>query len=138
MNVAALSGNISTEIELKHTQSGIPVTSFNLAVRRPGTKDDVTDFFRIVAWRSTAEFISGHFSKGDGIELQCTATTRKFTDKNGNQREVTEFVADRAYFGKAKKSGNQSQTNGQNNGVSYEQNASVEEFTEYESDDLPF
>ena len=140
MNVVIFSGNISTEIELKHTQTGIPVTSFNLAVRRPGTKEKITDFFKIVAWRSKAEFISGHFAKGDGIELKCSAITRKYKDKNGNQQEVTEFVVDEADFGKAKKSNSQRNEAAyeQNNEVANTQSSTTDGFAEYESDDLPF
>ena len=135
MNVVVFSGNIASNIELKHTNSGIPVTSFNLAVRRPGTKNEVTDFFPIVAWRSTAEFICNHFQKGDGIEVQCTATKRSYEDKNNNKRTETEFVADRVDFGKAKKlkDPEQAQPN-----VAYEQNYTPDKFVEYNGDDLPF
>lgn len=135
MNIVVFSGNIASDIELKYTQSGIPVTSFNLAVRRPGAKESVTDFFPIVAWRSTAEFICNHFQKGDGIEVQCIATTRKYEDKNHNRRTATEFVADRVDFGKAKKP---REPEPQENNVANEQNYTQEGFTEYDGDDLPF
>ena len=139
MNSCVLSGNISTDVELKHTQSGIPVTSFNLAVRRPHTKD-VTDFFTVVAWRSTAEFISSYFQKGDGIEVRGYAMPREFKDKNGNKRTVTEFTAEEVDFGKSRRNKETARPSG---GAAYEQNNSDDGFVEVNddspfSDDLPF
>ena len=60
INKVFIKGNISSEVELKQTQSGTSVCSFNVAVNR-FTKDPneaKTDFFTVVAWQQKAEFVS--------------------------------------------------------------------------------
>lgn len=103
MNKVILTGYVANDIELKTTQSGTPVVSFNVAARRPRTKDDTTDFLTVVAWRHTAEFISKYFQKGSGIEVSGIITVRKWQDKDGNNRYSTEIVAEEVDFGKKQK-----------------------------------
>ena len=103
MNKAYLSGYIASDVELKTTQQGTSVVTFQLAVKRPRTKEDVTDFITIVCWSNTAEFVSRYFHKGSGIEVSGTLTVRKWQDKNGNNRYSTEVVADEVDFGKKSK-----------------------------------
>lgn len=66
MNNVSISGRTTKDIELRHTQSGVPVCSFSVAVDRPGVKD-TTDFLDCVAWRKSAEFANKYFHKGDRI-----------------------------------------------------------------------
>lgn len=132
MNKVILTGYIASDIELKTTNQGTSVTSFRLAVRRPKTKNDMTDFLTIVAWRSTAEFISKYFHKGSGIEIYGIVTTRKWQDKDGNNRYATEIVAEGVDFGKhSTEDGNHS------GGEAYQ---ASQQFSEFEEDDgeLPF
>ena len=103
MNKVFLTGYIDSEIELKATPQGTPVVTFQLAVKRPRTKNDVTDFITVVCWRSTAEFVSRYFRKGGGIEVSGVLTVRKWKDKSGNNRYSTEVVADDVDFGKKSK-----------------------------------
>lgn len=103
MNKTFLTGYIASEIELKSTSQGTSVVTFQLAVKRPRTKNDVTDFFTVVCWRNTAEFVSRYFHKGSGIEVSGVLTVRKWQDKNGNNRYSTEVVADDVDFGKKSK-----------------------------------
>lgn len=132
MNKVILSGYIASDIELKTTNQGTSVANFRLAVRRPRTKNDTTDFLTIVAWRSNAEFISKYFHKGSGIELSGIVTTRKWQDKDGNNRYTTEIVVEDVDFGKGSKDGGNS-----SNESSY-QEPQQGGFTEYDDDeDLP-
>lgn len=67
LNKIILMGRLTRDPELRRTGSGTAVTSFALAVDRDfkgqgGEKE--TDFIDIVAWRSTAEFVSKYFTKG--------------------------------------------------------------------------
>ena len=67
LNVAAIVGRLSADPELRHTASGVAVTSFTLAVDRSYAKagtERQTDWIDVVAWRSTAEFICKYFTKG--------------------------------------------------------------------------
>lgn len=98
MNKIVILGRIGQDIELKQTQSGVSVVTFNIACDRNFSKDKVTDWFTIVAWRNTAEFIGKYFKKGDSILLSGELQTRSFEDKQGNKRTVTEVVASEAFF----------------------------------------
>ena len=85
-NRAILMGRICNDLELKTVQSGISVLSFRLAVDRSYQakgEERKTDFFNIVAWRSTAEFISRYFSKGRMILVEGELQTRKYTKRSG-------------------------------------------------------
>lgn len=100
-NKVILGGRIARDPELKTTQSGLSVTQFSIAVNRKSTKDQQApqaDFFNVTAWRNTAEFITKFFRKGSSICITGSLQTRSFTDKNGAKREVTEVLADEAYF----------------------------------------
>ena len=96
-------GRLTADPELKQTQSGTSVTSFTLAIDRPGTRDK-TDFINFVAWRQTAEFICKYFRKGHKIALTGYLTSRQYEDKNGNRRTAFEVVVDHAEFVESKKS----------------------------------
>ena len=98
-NRVILMGNLVENPELKYTGNSIPVTSFRLAVaRRFKSEEADTDFFTIVAWRATAEFICKHFEKGKPILVSGSLQTRSWTDNEGNKRSVVEVMADEVTF----------------------------------------
>ena len=108
LNKAVLIGYLTADPELKQTQSGVSVTSFQIGVSRKRVKADVnppTDFLTIVAWRTTAEFITRNFRKGDPISIVGEIQTRSWEDQNGYKRYATEIVADEAEFVERKNSG---------------------------------
>ena len=65
-NKVILIGRLTKDLELKVTQSGIPVVSGSIAVNRPYKQDKErkADFFNFTAWRGTAEFIARYFHQG--------------------------------------------------------------------------
>lgn len=130
MNVVAISGRLVRDPELRSTQQGTSVTSFSVAVDRPGVKDKA-DFIDCVAWRSTAEFVEKYFHKGDPIEVNGVLTSRSWEDKEGNKRKALEVVCDRVGFQKAKKKGDA------DGGTEH---SDTDGFTEMDEDDgdLPF
>lgn len=99
-NKTILIGNITADPELKQTQSGLSVCSFNIAVNRrvANNGEQKTDFFTIQAWRSTAEFVSRYFKKGSPILVCGQLQTREYTDSQGNARKAVEIVADEVTF----------------------------------------
>lgn len=97
MNKCLLTGRLTADIEIRQTQSGLAVTSFTLAVKRPREKD-TTDFINCVAWRQQAEFLGRYFKKGDPVEVVGTLTSRAYEDKNGNKRTAFEVVCDDVSF----------------------------------------
>ena len=105
MNSICLMGRLTGDPELKTTQNGVSVTSFSVAVDRAYRSKDQerqTDFINCVAWRSTAEFISRYFRKGQRIALQGSLQSRKYTANDGSQRTVYEVVVDNAFFCESK------------------------------------
>ena len=126
-NKVILGGRIARDPELKTTQSGLSVTQFSIAVNRKSTKEQQApqaDFINVTAWRNTAEFITKFFRKGSSICIVGSLQTRSFTDKTGSKREVTEVVADEAYFVDSKQEVSQTpqwnaQQNAQNDAQQY-------------------
>ena len=108
MNQVVLMGRLTRDPELRHTGTGTAVASFTLAVDRGFTSRDSgerqTDFIDIVAWRSTAEFVSKYFVKGQMAAVTGRLQIRDWTDKDGNKRRSAEVVADNIYFTESKKS----------------------------------
>ena len=109
MNHVVLMGRLARDPELRHTQSGLPVVSFRIAVnRRFASKDSgerQADFIDIVAWRQTAEFVSKYFTKGSMIAVQGSLQVREWQDKDGNKRWSTEVIAENVYFTGEKREG---------------------------------
>ena len=106
LNIACIMGRLTTDPELKHTQSGVAVTSVTLAADRSYVKageERQTDFITVVAWRGTAEFVCKYFRKGQLMVVQGSIQTRNFTDKDGNKRKAFEVVADNVHFAEGKK-----------------------------------
>ena len=107
LNHISIMGRITRDIELRHTGSGIACASFTIAVDRDFGKNEngekETDFVDIVAWRSTAEFVSKYFNKGRMVVVSGRLQIRSWTDKDGNKRKTAEVVADNVYFGDSKK-----------------------------------
>ncbi len=102
MNISAISGRLVRDPELRRSQGGKAVTSFTVAVDRPGVRDK-TDFIDCVAWEKKAEFVSRYFRKGQRIEVSGVITTRTY-EKDGQNRKSTELRADQVFFGDSKKS----------------------------------
>ena len=100
LNNVTLMGRLCGDPELKHTQNDIAVTSFTLAVDRQfkSGEEREADFINIVAWRATAEFITRYFKKGQLMALEGSIQTRKYTDKDGNNRTAFEVVANNVHF----------------------------------------
>ena len=108
LNHIVLMGRLTRDPELRRTGSGIPVTTFTLAVDRDfggnkETGEKETDFIDIVTWRNTAEFVSKYFAKGRMAVVSGRLQIRNWNDKDGNKRRSAEVVADNVYFGDSKR-----------------------------------
>ena len=110
LNHIVLMGRLTRDPELRRTGSGIPVTTFTLAVDRDfsnnrETGERETDFIDIVTWRNTAEFVSKYFTKGRMAVISGRLQIRNWNDKDGNKRRSAEVVADNVYFGDSRRDG---------------------------------
>ena len=156
MNNVTLIGRLTADPELRHTQSGIAMSRFTVAVDRrvKSGEEKQADFITVVAWRQTAEFVCKYFSKGRRIALTGSIRTGSYTAQDGSKRYTTEVFADNVEFCDSKSDSNggygggssynsynsrQSSYNQDSNaGVSYS-NGDSGEYVEMPSDgDLPF
>ena len=112
LNHIVIMGRLTRDPELRSTQSGVSVASFTVAVDRDfGGRDGgekQTDFIDCVAWRQTGEFVSKYFHKGSMIVVSGRLQSRKWQDREGNNRTNWEIQADNVYFGESRSSGNSS------------------------------
>lgn len=148
LNKSILMGRLTRDPELRYTNSNTPVVTFSIAVDRNYSGNNgerQTDFIDIVAWRKTAEFVSQWFTKGQMIVVVGSIQSRRWQDKNGNNRTSIEVVADEVQFGESKRSRESGESSPNNNG-GYQQNGkyrkpAVEpDFSEISDDDgeVPF
>jgi len=98
MNKIMLIGNLGKDPEMNYTPSGVAVTKFSLAVNRitkssTGEKEKETEWFNIVAWRQLAEICNNYLHKGDKVYIDGRLQQRKYTDKTGVERWMTEVIA---------------------------------------------
>lgn len=108
INKIVLTGRLTANPELRYTASNTAVTSFTLAVDRNfknenGNKE--ADFINIVAWNKKAELIHQYLKKGDRVGISGRLQVRKYQNERGENRYVTEVVAEEIEFLNSKKSG---------------------------------
>lgn len=110
VNNVVIMGRLVRDPELRQLDNGTSVTSFSVAVDRnyvdKTTNERQADFLNVVAWRQTAEFVCKYFHQGDMIALEGSLQSRKYTDKDGNNRTAIEIVASNISFCGGKNGGN--------------------------------
>lgn len=99
LNKVMLIGNVGNMPTLKHTPSGVPVTSFRMATSssrkdKDGNLIEITDWHSVVAWRHLAQIITKIVNKGSRVYVEGRLQTREIDDGNGGRKEFVEIVAD--------------------------------------------
>ena len=103
MNKVILLGRLTADPELRYTSgTNIPVCRFRLAVDRPYQKTGA-DFLSIVAWRSTAEFVSKYFRKGVRVLVEGNLRNNVYEDNQRVRHNLVEIHAERVFFADAKR-----------------------------------
>lgn len=158
LNRVTIQGRLVDDPTLRYSTSNTAVSTLRLACDRNFKPKDgnsqTADFFTVVAWRQTAEFIGRYFRKGNMILIDGRLQQRTYKDDAGNNRYVVEIVADNVNFCGGRQEGaegRQSASGGQASGYSggtanaaqqpdYGQRAQANDFTELNDDDgeLPF
>ena len=138
LNSVCLMGRLTADPELKSTQSGVSVCSFRIAVDRtytPKGQEKQTDFINIITWRSTAEFVSRYFRKGQLVAVQGSIQTGQYTDRDGNKRTTFDVVADNVFFAEKKAESGETKQ-----GAGYDHSPDIQgDFEEIVgNDELPF
>lgn len=106
LNRAVLMGRLVRDPEQRATAGGVEVATFTLAVDRSYAKagaERESDFLDCVAWRRTAEFVGRYFKKGMQVAVCGRIQTRKWQDRQGQNRVSVEIVVDEAFFADTKR-----------------------------------
>lgn len=106
MNRVILMGRLVADPETRYTPSNTSISRFRLAVNRGGKQAEgqpSADFFDIVAWQKTAEFVGKHFKKGMQVLIEGRLRNDQWTDKEGQKRTRTEINADQVYFAEGRR-----------------------------------
>ena len=95
LNRVVLVGRLTRDPELRTSGGGMAICNFTIAVNRiRKTEDQDADFFNIVCFGKTAEFVSQYLQKGRLASVDGRLQQRKYTTKDGQARDVIEVLAD--------------------------------------------
>lgn len=106
LNRIIVMGRFGADVTLRYTEKGTPVASASLAVDRDfkgRNGEKKTDWIDVVAFGSTAEFVSKYFSKGRQAVVEGRLQLRDWTDRDGNKRRSAEVLAESVYFADSKR-----------------------------------
>ena len=140
LNKVMLIGNLGKDPEVRYTTSGQAVASFSIATtekfknKQSGDWDEKTEWHRITLWGKLAEIAGEYLAKGKTVFIEGRLQTRKWTDRDGNERYTTEIIGDRMQMlgGKGDGGGRRSDAGGvSDTAVSYDE-------PPFQDDDIPF
>ena len=97
LNRVMIIGNLGSDPEVRHAQSGDTVTTFRVATTeqwkdKSGQLQSQTEWHSCVAWRRLGEICGEYLSKGSKVYVEGKLQTRKWQDQNGNDRYSTEII----------------------------------------------
>jgi single-strand DNA-binding protein len=100
VNKVILVGNLGRDPEMRYMPSGDAIASFSVATTdtwkdKSGAKQEKTEWHRISMFGKQAEIAGQYLKKGSSVYIEGRLQTRKWTDKEGHERQTTEVVADR-------------------------------------------
>lgn len=100
VNKVILVGNLGKDPDCRYLPNGDQVTTITLATtdtwkdKASGEKKEATEWHRVVFWRKLAEIAGQYLKKGSSVYIEGALKTRKWQDKDGQDRYTTEIVAD--------------------------------------------
>ncbi|NCA90990.1 MAG: single-stranded DNA-binding protein [Gammaproteobacteria bacterium] len=98
-NRVTLIGNLGQDPELKYSAAGDAILNFSVATseswkdKNTGERQERTEWHRCVAYRQPAEFLGKYAKKGNKTFVEGKLQTRKWVDKDGQERTTTEIQA---------------------------------------------
>lgn len=100
VNKVILVGNLGRDPEMRYMPSGDALASFSIATTdtwkdKSGQRQERTEWHRISMFGKQAEIAGQYLKKGSSVYIEGRLQTRKWTDKEGHERQTTEVVADR-------------------------------------------
>lgn len=139
MNNVQLIGNLTRDPEIGETPSGTAYAKFTIAVSRQfagadGNKE--VDFINCIIWKGGAELVNRYLAKGSRVGVTGTIQTRRYTDKDGNNRTAFEIVVNSIEFLSQRQNvGSKNDNDDYGNRGSHKGQQQLEDYTD---DDLPF
>ena len=100
VNKVILVGNLGRDPETRYSQDGSAITNVSIATtdrwkdKNSGEMKEVTEWHRVVFFGKLAEIVDKFLKKGNAVYVEGRLRTRKWTDKDGNEKYTTEIVAD--------------------------------------------
>ena len=98
VNKVILIGNLGRDPEVRHLESGASVAKFSVATNesyqdKNGEWQTLTEWHNVVAWKNLAERAERQLKKGMMVYVEGKLSTRKWQDRDGNDRYSTDVVA---------------------------------------------
>ena len=100
VNKVTLIGNLGRDPETRYSGDGAAITNITIATsetwkdKATGEKKEMTEWHRVVFFNRLAEIAGEYLRKGKPVYIEGKLRTRKWTDKEGQERYTTEIVAD--------------------------------------------
>lgn len=134
-------GNLGRDAELRYTSGGVAVASFSIACNevwndKNGQKQERVEWVRVALWGKTAESVAEYLTKGKQVYVEGKMNTRKWQDKEGNDRYTTEIRADRVQLLGGTGGGRRARQDDEDQGQESQQQAGGGGFED--NDDVPF
>ena len=140
INKVIIVGNLGADPDSRAMPSGNAVTNISVATseswndRETGEKQEKTEWHRVVFFNRLAEIAAQYLKKGSQVYVEGKLQTRKWEDKEGNERWTTEVVANQMQMLGDRMSGDISNDNASSSQSTSDNDFSTDEF----DDDIPF
>lgn len=145
INTVVLTGRLTRDVDLKYTQSGLAVGTFNLAVDRrfkSAKGEQEVDFINCVIWRKAAKNLANFAGKGKLIGVEGSIQTRNYENKQGQRVYINEVVVNNFTFLEPRQNNIQQNQSNNNGYQSHGSNQGSDPFAGGDQidveDDLPF
>jgi len=111
VNKVILVGRLTRDPEIRNTSGGQSVATVSMATNRfwkdkSGQKQEQTEYHNVILWGRLAEIAGQYLTKGQEAYFEGRLQTRKYTDKSGVERRITEVVAENMQLGSRAQGGN--------------------------------
>lgn len=103
VNKVILIGNLGADPEVRYTQSGSAVANLSVATNekwtdRDGNRQERVEWHRVTVWGKQAEHCGQYLSKGRSVYVEGRIQSRKYQDRDGNERTAFDIVANQVTF----------------------------------------
>lgn len=100
LNKAIIIGHLGADPILKYSANNDAIATISVAVtetwvdKTTNQKKEATEWLRVVFYRKLAEIVGQYLKKGSAVYVEGKIKTRKYKDKDGTEKQITEIIAD--------------------------------------------